>query len=153
MTSSPALWSYLAAAPLTWLTVTLLAFLGASIVSRALQHSPLANPVLVSVCIIAMVLWLTGTRYDSYFEGAQFIHFLLGPATMALAVPLFDNFGTIRRLAVPILLALLVGSSVAVLSAILLAQALGLPEPVILSLSPKSATAPVAPVDLPARPP
>ncbi|TYO90907.1 LrgB family protein [Oceanicella actignis] len=144
MSGSPALWSYLAAAPLTWLTVTLLAFLGASILSRALRHSPLANPVLVSVCIIATVLWLGGTDYDSYFEGAQFIHFLLGPATVSLAAPLFDNRGTIRRLAAPILLALIVGSSVAVLSAVALAQAFGLPEPVILSLSPKSTTAPVA---------
>lgn len=138
------LWSYLAAAPLTWLTVTLLAYLGASALSRSLGHAPLANPVLVSVCAIAPVLWLTGTGYDRYFEGAQFIHFLLGPATVALAVPLYDNLGTIRRLAAPILAALVAGSVVAVISAILLAQAFGLPEAVTLSLSPKSTTAPVA---------
>ncbi|KPQ13366.1 MAG: putative effector of murein hydrolase [Rhodobacteraceae bacterium HLUCCO18] len=144
MSVTPGLWSYLAAAPLTWLTVTLLAYLGASMVSRSLDHAPLANPVLVAVCVIAPILWLTGTGYDSYFEGAQFIHFLLGPATVALAVPLYDNLATIRRLAAPILLALVAGSAVAVVSAILLAQALGLPEPVILSLSPKSTTAPVA---------
>ena len=144
MTETTALWSYLAAAPLTWLTVTLIAYLGASAVSWALRQSPLTNSVLVSVCAIALILWLTGTGYDSYFEGAQFIHFLLGPATVALAVPLFDNLGTIRRLAAPIILALVAGSCVAVVSAILLAQAFGLPEPVILSLSPKSTTAPVA---------
>lgn len=144
MTEPTALWSYLAAAPLTWLTVTLIAYLGASAVSWALRQSPLTNSVLVSVCAIALILWLTGTGYDSYFEGAQFIHFLLGPATVALAVPLFDNLGTIRRLAAPIILALVAGSCVAVVSAILLAQAFGLPEPVILSLSPKSTTAPVA---------
>ncbi|MEM6479925.1 MAG: LrgB family protein, partial [Pseudomonadota bacterium] len=78
------------------------------------------------------------------FEGAQFIHFLLGPATVALALPLWENRATIARAALPIMLALCVGSLVAAASAIALAQALGLSRDVILSLAPKSTTAPVA---------
>ena len=144
MTEVATLWSYLAASPLTWLTVTFVAYLGAATVSKALRQTPLANPVLLSVVAVALVLTLTGTDYATYFEGAQFIHFLLGPATVALAVPLMDNRDTMKRVAVPIALALVAGSFVAAVSAILLAQAFGLPDAVTLSLSPKSTTAPVA---------
>ena len=144
MTEVATLWSYLAAAPLTWLTVTFVAYLGAATVSKALRQTPLANPVLLSVAAVALLLALTGTDYATYFEGAQFIHFLLGPATVALAVPLMDNRETMKRVAAPIALALVAGSFVAAVSAILLAQAFGLPDAVILSLSPKSTTAPVA---------
>lgn len=138
------LWSYLSTSPLLWLTATLLAYLFAAAIAGRFGNPPWANPVLISVCLISPVLWFSRTDYATYFEGAQFIHFLLGPATVALAVPLLDNLETIRRSAIPILLALLVGSSVAICSAILIAQAFGLPTEVVLSLSPKSTTAPVA---------
>jgi predicted murein hydrolase (TIGR00659 family) len=138
------LWSYLSASPLTWLTATLLAYLAADAAARRLGHPPWANPVLFSVLLLAPVLWTTGTDYATYFEGAQFIHFLLGPATVALALPLWDNRQMIRRSVAPILLALFVGSLVAAGSTILLARALSLPPDVILSLAPKSTTAPVA---------
>jgi putative effector of murein hydrolase len=72
------------------------------------------------------------------------IHFLLGPATVALALPLWDNRDTIRTSVAPIVLALLTGSIVAAGSAIMLARAFGLPMEVLLSLAPKSTTAPVA---------
>ena len=107
-------------------------------------QSPAGQPVILSVLMVAPVLWVTGTEYASYFEGAQFIHFLLGPATIALALPLWDNRDTIRRSVAPILLALVAGSVTAAGSAILLAKAFGLPTEVILSLAPKSTTAPVA---------
>jgi len=144
MTEVASLWSYLSATPLLWLTATILAYLAADGVARRLENPPWANPVLMSVLLIAPVLWLTQTDYATYFEGAQFIHFLLGPATVALGLPLWDNRETIRRSIAPILLALLAGSVVASASAILLARAFGLPTEVILSLAPKSTTAPVA---------
>ena len=144
MNGVASLWSYLSATPLTWLTVTVLGYLAADAAVRKLRNAPWANPVLFSVVLIAPVLWLTGTNYATYFEGAQFIHFLLGPATVALALPLWDNRKMISRSVAPILLALLAGSAVAAGSAILLARAFGLPTEVILSLAPKSTTAPVA---------
>ncbi len=144
MNGVASLWSYLSATPLTWLTVTVLGYLAADAAVHKLRNAPWANPVLFSVVLIAPVLWLTGTNYATYFEGAQFIHFLLGPATVALALPLWDNRKMISRSVAPILLALLAGSAVAAGSAILLARAFGLPTEVILSLAPKSTTAPVA---------
>ena len=144
MTNVANLWSYLSTTPLMWLTATLLAYLAASTFARRLGHPPWANPVLMAVLLIAPVLWISGTDYATYFEGAQFIHFLLGPATVALALPLWENRETIRSSVAPILLALLAGSVVAAGSAILLARAFGLPDEVLLSLAPKSTTAPVA---------
>jgi predicted murein hydrolase (TIGR00659 family) len=139
-----ALWSYLSTEPLLWLTATLLAYLAAAALARALGTPPWANPVLMAVLILAPVLWATSTPYATYFEGAQFIHFLLGPATVALALPLYDNLPTIRKTVLPIVAALLVGSVVAAASAVGLARAFGLAPEVILSLAPKSTTAPVA---------
>ncbi len=144
MSGVASLWSYLSATPLMWLTATVLAYLAADAAARRLGHAPWANPVLFSVLLIAPVLWVSGTDYATYFEGAQFIHFLLGPATVALALPLWDNRDMIGRSVAPILLALVVGSLVAAGSAILLARAFALPTDVILSLAPKSTTAPVA---------
>src|SRR6056297_590054 len=141
MTGVANLWSYLSTTPLLWLTATILAYLAADAIARRLNNHPLANPVILSVLIIAPVLWVTKTEYATYFEGAQFIHFLLGPATIALALPLWDNRETISTSVAPILLA---GSVTAAGSAILLAQAFGLSTEVILSLAPKSTTAPVA---------
>ena len=144
MTDIASLWSYLATSPLIWLTTTILAYVVADGVARQLDYPPWANPVLLSVLLIAPVLWLTQTDYTAYFEGAQFIHFLLGPATVALALPLWDNRDTIRTSIAPIVLALLTGSIVAAGSTIMLARAFGLPMEVLLSLAPKSTTAPVA---------
>ncbi|HKL55017.1 MAG TPA: LrgB family protein [Roseovarius sp.] len=144
MTGVANLWSYLSTTPLLWLTATILAYLAADAIARRLNNHPLANPVILSVLIIAPVLWVTKTEYATYFEGAQFIHFLLGPATIALALPLWDNRETIGTSVAPILLALVAGSVTAAGSAILLAQAFGLSTEVILSLAPKSTTAPVA---------
>jgi predicted murein hydrolase (TIGR00659 family) len=144
MTDVANLWSYLSTTPLIWLTTTILAYLVSDGVARYLGNPPWTNPVLLSVLLIAPVLWLTQTDYMTYFEGAKFIHFLLGPATVALALPLWDNRDTIRASIAPIVLALLAGSVVAAGSAIWLAQAFGLPIEILLSLAPKSTTAPVA---------
>ncbi len=138
------LWVYLAERPLTWLTVTIAAYAAADMVAKALNRAPLANPVVIAAAIIIATLAVTGTPWPVYFEGAQFVHFLLGPATVALAVPLVENWATVRRSAVPIMAALVVGSVVAVVSAIGMGFALGLPPDVLVSLAPKSVTTPIA---------
>ena len=103
-----------------------------------------ANPVLLSVATLGMLLTLSGTPYPTYFSGAQFIHFLLGPAVVALAWPLWQRRLELRRRAGPLLLAALAGGVAASVSAVALGWAVGLPDEVLRSLAPKSATAPVA---------
>jgi predicted murein hydrolase (TIGR00659 family) len=145
MTGNPfALWVYLSQTPLLWLTVTLLVYAAADAVSLATHRNPLANPVLHSVWVIGAILLLTGTPYPKYFDGAQFVHFLLGPATVALAVPLYENRKTVLSAVVPMLVALVAGSITAIVAIVLLAEAVGLPRGVVLSLAPKSVTAGVA---------
>jgi putative effector of murein hydrolase len=63
--------------------------------------------------------------YESYFDGAKFIHFMLGPITVALAIPLFAYSGRLKRMAFPLVVALLAGSATAVLTATGIAWALG----------------------------
>jgi len=138
------LWVYLSQSPLLWLTVTLLVYATTDAVSLATRRHPLANPVLHAMWIIGAFLLATGTSYTSYFAGAQFVHFLLGPATVALAVPLYENRRTVLAAIVPMLGALVVGCITAIVSVVLLARAFGLPEKITLSLAPKSVTAGVA---------
>jgi predicted murein hydrolase (TIGR00659 family) len=138
------LWVYLSQSPLLWLTVTLLVYALADEVSLKTHRHPLANPVLHSMWIIGGFLLLTGTSYTTYFAGAQFVHFLLGPATVALAVPLYENRKVVLSAILPMLVALAAGSVTAVASVVLLAEGVGLPRAVILSMAPKSVTAGVA---------
>lgn len=139
-----ALWVYLSATPLFWLSVTLIAYLAAHTVHRRLNSSSLANPVLVAVLLLVGTLLLTNTSYTQYFEGAQFVHFLLGPTTVALAVPLYSQLPRVRAMAIPIFLAMTAGSIAAVLSAWVIADLLGASLPTLKSLAPKSVTTPIA---------
>ncbi len=145
MSANPfSLWVYLSQSPLLWLTVTLLTYAIADSASLWTHRHPLANPVLHSIWIIGAFLLVTGTSYTTYFGGAQFVHFLLGPATVALAVPLYENRKVVAQAIVPMLLALAAGSVTAAISVVWLAEAAGLPRTVVLSLAPKSVTASVA---------
>lgn len=102
------IWVYLAASPLLGLTATLLAYVFAYRIYERARFSPLANPVMIAVALLVAVLTVTGTPYKTYFDGAQFVHFLLGPATVALAVPLYMQLPKLRAHVLPLLAGLLV---------------------------------------------
>jgi predicted murein hydrolase (TIGR00659 family) len=144
MTEFADIWSYLSQGPLLWLTATLAVYAAGDACFRLAGRAPLANPVLIAVALLALLLHLTATPYATYFEGAQFVHFLLGPATVALALPLRDNLPRMRRALLPVLAALIAGSVTAAGSALAMASAFGIDGSVLASLAPKSATAPVA---------
>ncbi len=138
------LWVYLSATPLFGLTATLVVYVLAQTVYARLGHPPWANPVMWSVVLLAGGLLATGVPYPSYFAGAQFIHFLLGPAVVALAWPLWQRRAELKQRWGGLVIAALAGGGVASTSAVLMAWALGLPPEVMLALAPKSVTAPVA---------
>lgn len=138
------IWVYLAASPLLGLTITLIAYQLALIVHRRSGNHPLANPVLISVAVLVCFLMATGTRYETYFAGAQFVHFLLGPATVALAIPLYQHFNKVRAMRWPLIAGLLSGSVTAVVSAVAVARFFGASTASQLSLAPKSVTTPIA---------
>ena len=139
-----ALWVYLARTPLLWLTVTILVYCLCDRFSAWVQRNPLANPVLLSMCLVGLLVRGSGTPYATYFDGAQFIHFLLGPATVALGIPLYQNRQMVLRSLLPMGCALVAGSVTAVVSAVLIARYFGASPSVVTSIAPKSVTAAVA---------
>ncbi|MGB7757898.1 MAG: LrgB family protein [Salinisphaera sp.] len=138
------IWVYLAEQPLLWLTITVGVFWLARQLYFAVRQFPLLNPVLVAVAAIVALLAATGTPYEEYFQGAQFVNFLLGPATVALAVPLAAQIDTLKRALLPISIALLVGALTGILSTLAIGWSLGLNGQMLLSLLPRSITTPIA---------
>lgn len=138
------IWVYLSSSPLLHLTLTLAAYLIGARLYRRFNLHPLLNPVLIAVLILVTVLVATDTDYATYFEGAQFVHFLLGPATVALAIPLYNQIERVRRSVVSLLSALVLGSLSAAGSAAAIAWALGASPQVVASIAPKSVTTPIA---------
>lgn len=137
-------WVYLSASPLLGLTLTLCAYVFAQAVFARCGYSPLANPVAISVAIISLVLVASGMSYQRYFAGAQFVHFLLGPATVALALPLARQVPRLRRSLLPLACALVCGSVTAIVSAVGVAVLLGASPELARTIAPKSATSPIA---------
>ncbi len=103
----------------------------------------LSPPLLSIIAIVGILLWID-VPYETYFQGAQMIHHLLGPATVSFAVPLYRQRKRIQNLWRPLVVSLIVGSLVGILSVVLLGYFLGLPMEVLISLAPKSATTPIA---------
>jgi predicted murein hydrolase (TIGR00659 family) len=137
-------WVYLQTQPLLGLTATLCTWELASWIDAKARHHALSNPIVLSILILGAGLLLTHTPYRAYFTGAQYVHFLLGPATVALAVPMYANLPAIRRHFPAIIMSLTLGSVTAAASAMLIARALGAPHAVVISLGPKSVTTPIA---------
>jgi predicted murein hydrolase (TIGR00659 family) len=138
------IWVYLAEQPLLHLTLTLIAYQAGLWLHVRAGRNPLVNPVVIAIVALVTLLEITGTDYRTYFDGAQFVHFLLGPATVALAVPLYRALDHIRRSAGAIAFSLIFGSLTATASAVVIGWLLGGGRETLLSLAPKSVTTPIA---------
>ena len=130
--------------PLLSVALTLVVFAGAQCINARSKGHPLANSVLLSAAVIIALLSLTDTPYEEYFSGAQFIHLLLGPAVVALAVPLSRHLYRLSRIAAPVLIGIAAGCASGVVSIVLLAWALGADGELAAALATKSVTAPVS---------
>ncbi|MCZ8259730.1 MAG: LrgB family protein [Beijerinckiaceae bacterium] len=139
-----AFWIYLAEQPLFFLAITLAAYLVGDRIAAATGRHPLANPVLIAILLVGAALLVSGTSHARYFEGARFVHVLLGPATVALALPIWRNRALIARHWRAIGAALGIGALVGIGSTLVLAQMLGLSGATLASLAPKSVTAAIA---------
>jgi len=138
------IWVYLQTQPLLGLTATLCAWELCLFIDAKCGHKALSNPTVLAIVLLSALLLATHTSYQAYFTGAVYVHFLLGPATVALAVPMHANWPAIRKHFLPIFVSLTAGSVVAASSAMLIAHALGAPRAVVISLGPKSVTSPIA---------
>lgn len=140
----PEIWTFIQTSPLTGLTLTLLVYcLGMTLYKKS-NHNPMVNPVIISVALIIITLLLTNISYEDYFAGGKLVHFLLGPATVALAIPLYQQLHRIKKLWLPILITLLCSVVIGGVSSVSIAAWLGASLETQLSLAPKSVTTPVA---------
>jgi predicted murein hydrolase (TIGR00659 family) len=143
-TNITTIWVYLAETPLLWLATTLAVYQAAHWLFRRAKSNPLLNPVFVSIIVLVLVLSATDTPYATYFDGAQFVHFLLGPATVALAIPLYLYAAKLRAMLLPLLLALVAGATTGIVGTALIGRSVGLDDLLIRSLIPRSVTTPIA---------
>ncbi|MYM63698.1 LrgB family protein [Pseudomaricurvus sp. HS19] len=134
----------LAQKPLFGLLLTLLVYQGALWLYNRCNRSALIHPVAVSAVVIALLLKISGISYQDYVDANQLIYFLLGPTTVALAIPLYNEFHVLRRQAMPILVTVLFGALAAPAIAVGIAWGMGASDEVLLSLAPKSVTTPIA---------
>ena len=138
------IWVYLSGSPLFALIITLTAYQVGHVCYQKSDKYPLANPVAIAVLLVALCLYLVDMPYQTYFEGAQFVHFLLGTATVSLAVPIYRGIAALRARLIPLLIALICGGVVSIVSAVSIATVLGADAAIIGAFYPKSVTAPIA---------
>ncbi|WP_435199253.1 LrgB family protein [Janibacter sp. GS2] len=130
--------------PLTWIFVTLLAYRAGLWVKTRTGGHPLAQPVVLAAGLLVALLLVLGVDYETYMGGGALIHLVLGPATVALAVPLYRQAHHLREMLLPLLVAIPVGALVSVGSAALTVRALGGSQALERTMAPKAATTPVA---------
>ena len=135
---------WLANSPLLWLPLTVGAYAAAVWLYRRSGGSTLLIPVVTSVLLVVLILALSRTPYQVYADSTTWLTFLIGPATVALAIPLYEQVARLRQIWLPVTVALLAGSVTAMASAVGIAWALGASPETLLSLAPKSATMPMA---------
>ena len=138
------IWVYLSGSPLFALILTLTTYQIGSFLYQKTDKYPLANPVAIAVILVAIILYLVDMPYQKYFEGAQFVHFLLGTATVSLAVPIYRGIAVLKTRLIPLMIALLCGGIVSIVSAVSIATLMGADSAIIGAFYPKSVTAPIA---------
>ncbi len=129
---------------MVWVLTTLAAYVASLCLYRFSGHHLLCLPVLTGTALVLAALALASTSYPVYAEATRVLRWMTGPAIIALAVPLYRQGVLLRRLARPLLWALLAGCLTSVLGTLGLAWLLGAPGSFALSLAPKSATMPMA---------
>lgn len=139
-----ALIEYISTTPLTWLLITLGSYKLGIIVYEKFNKYALLQPIVIAYILIITTLLLTNTKYEEYFKSVEIIQFFLGPATVALAVPLYRNLKYIKSLFLPIFLTLFIAGTFSVIIALALLWSLDAQFSTILSMTTKSITAPIA---------
>ena len=141
--NSDALIAYVSSTPLTWLIVTMGAYKIGVIVYEKCGKKPLFQPMIIALLVLIPVVLVSHVSFKEYFQSVQFLHFFLGPATEAMAVPLYKNLKYIQAYFLPILVTLFVGGLFAILSAVGILWLFGASKTTMLSMTTKSITTPI----------
>jgi predicted murein hydrolase (TIGR00659 family) len=127
-----------------WLPCTLVLYAGSSALYRRLGKAPAANPTLLSIAALVLILALLGVPYKAYFESVAILHYLLGTAVVALALPLYRNANRLHGRYLSMALALVAGSLASIFVGLAVAMLAHASASTVLSIAPKSATAAVS---------
>jgi predicted murein hydrolase (TIGR00659 family) len=127
-----------------WLPCTILLFAGSSALYRRLNKAPIANPTLLTITAVAVILVSGGVPYKTYFEGVAVLHYLLGTAVVALALPLYRHAHRLQGRSISMASALVAGSLTSIVVGLSVAILGHASASTVLSLAPKSATAAVS---------
>lgn len=138
------IWVYLSGSPLFALFITLAAYQIGLWIYKSTKQNPLANPVAIAIILVASLIQVIEMPYSTYFEGAQFIHFLLGSATVSLAIPIYRGLSSLKGRSIPLLASLISGGIVSIVIAVNIAKLLGADSSITGAMYPKSVTAPIA---------
>ena len=138
-----ALYAYVTSTPLVWIIVTISAYKIGILVYEKSHKNALLQPIVVAYMIMLPILLLADIPYQRYFESVSIIHFILGPATVALALPLYKNLKLIRAYFVPIVATLVLGGAFTILSALGILWLFDASTSTMLSMTTKSVTAPI----------
>ena len=107
-------------------------------------RTPVANPLLIAITLIILVLNIFHIPVESYQQGGNIISLFLGPATAVLAVSVYSQLETLKKNLLPIIAGCLAGAIASMGSALLLCKAFGLDDKLVASMIPKSVTTPIA---------
>ncbi|MEK3719418.1 LrgB family protein [Paenibacillus sp. FSL H8-0034] len=102
------------------------------------------SPILLTPTVVMIVLLLTGVPYETYHIGTEWLSEMIGPATVAMAVPLYKHLAILKKHALTIMVSVCFGSSLAIISSVWLAKELHLQNQIIDSLALRSTTTPIA---------
>lgn len=138
-----ALITYVTNTPLTWLIITISAYKIGVLIYEKSGKNALLQPIVIAYAIMLPILLLTKVPYKEYLSSVSMLHFFLGPATVALALPLYKNLKLIRAYFIPILITLVAGGIFTILSAVGILWLFGASKITMLSMTTKSVTAPI----------
>ncbi len=138
------IWVYLSGSPLFSLVLTLGVYSLCLLVYERAGRHPISNPVLWTMTLVSIVLVVMDMPYAQYFQGGQFIHFLLGTATVALAIPIYSAWHSLRGRVGVLLLSLLAGGATSIVTAAGTLYLMGADSALIKAMWAKSVTTPIA---------
>lgn len=128
--------------PIFGITISLIAFeIGCFLFKKT--KNPMFNPLLIAITLVILFLKLTNISLESYNVGGKYISFLLGPATVILAVPLYKKLNLLKKYIFPIIIGILTGTSVGLISVLILSKLFNMDKELMFSLIPKSITTPI----------
>lgn len=138
-----ALIAYVMNTPLSWIIITISAYKIGILIYEKSGKNALLQPIVIAYVIMLPILIVAQIPYKQYFESVSILHFFLGPATVALALPLYKNLKLIQSYFLPIIITLVFGGIFTILSALAILWLFGASKITMLSMTTKSVTAPI----------